>query len=162
MLYDDEPNPFVEHLRAEHHRLHAMLRQTRSVFLQSGGPDRDATTADIVRVLRQVRSELAHHFEDEEAGGCLEEAASRCPRLSGEVNRVQAEHPELLRHIDRLIAQAQDSCDTLVGRLAFARDFDELCKLLHAHEAAENDILRQGFGRLVNGESESHTLPLDV
>jgi hypothetical protein len=162
MLYDHEPNPYVEHLRAEHRRLHAMLRQTRSIFLQSSSPDCDATTDDVVRVLLQVRSEMTHHFDDEEAGGCLEEAVSRCPHLSGEVTRVQAEHPELLRQIDRLLAQAKDSCNTLVGRLAFARDFDELCLLLHAHEAAENDILRQGFGRLVNGDSESHTLPLDV
>ena len=76
MLYDNEPNTYVEHLRAEHRRVHAMLRHVRNVFLQSGGPDRDATPSDTVRFLHQVRSELAHHFADEEAGGCLEEAAS--------------------------------------------------------------------------------------
>jgi hemerythrin len=163
MLYYEEQNPYVEHLLAEHRRLHTMLRLARSAILQCGGPDRDATTADIVRVLQQVRSEMAHHFADEEAGGCLEEAVSRCPRLSAQAERVQAEHPELLRQIDKLIAQALDSRQSLENRIAFEKEFDELCSLLHAHEAAENDLVRQGFGRAVNGDCNgTRTLPLDV
>lgn len=163
MLYHDEPNPYVEHLLSEHRRLHTMLRLAHSAIVQCGGPDHDATTADILRVLKQVRSEIAHHFADEDAGGCLEEAVSRCPRLSAQAKRVQAEHPDLLRQIDNLIAQALDSQHTAENRIAFEREFDELCSLLHAHEAAENDLLRQGFGRAVNGEcNDRPTLPLDV
>lgn len=161
MLYYDEPNPYVEHLLAEHRRLHTMLRLARSAILQCGGPDRDATTEDIVRVLKQIRNEMAQHFKEEEAGGCLEEAVSRCPRLGPQAERVQAEHPDLLAQIDRLIAQALDSQHTVENRVAFEREFDELVELLHAHEAAENDLLRQGFGRAVNGDcscSPSHAI----
>jgi hypothetical protein len=163
MLDYDEQNPYVNHILAEHRRLHALLRNTRSAILQCGSPDRDATTADIVRVLTNVRGELAHHFAEEDAGGCLEEAVSRCPRLSAQAQRVQAEHPELLRQIDKLIAEVLDSRQTLENRIVFEKEFDELCGLLHAHEAAENDLLRQGFGRVVNGGcNETRTLPLDV
>jgi len=163
MLPYDECEPYVQHLLTEHRRLHTMLRLARAAIRHSAGPDRDATTSDIVRILRQVREEIAHHFADEEAGGCIEEAVSRCPHISHQANRVQAEHPDLLRKLDALIADVLDSRHTVADRIAVQREFDELCQLLHAHEAAENDILRQGFGVNVNGDpSGGLPLPLDV
>src|SRR6476620_10387949 len=87
---------YVEHLIAEHRRLHRMLRLAQAAIVASGCPDRDATCTDIVRVLRQVREELQHHFAQEESGGCLDEAVSRCPGLSAEVKRIELEHPQLL------------------------------------------------------------------
>ena len=163
MFPHDECEPYVQHLLAEHRRLHTMLRLARAAIRHSSGPDRDATTADIVRILRQVREEIAHHFADEEAGGCIEEAVSRCPRISSQANRVQAEHPELLCKLDALLAEVLDSGHTVANRIAVEREFDELCQLLHAHEAAENDLLRQGFGVQVNGDaSSSLPLPLDA
>src|SRR5215218_9902290 len=82
---------YVEHLIADHRRLHRMLRLAQGAIVASGSPDRDATCADIVQVLRQVREELKHHFAQEEAGGCLDEAASRCRGLSVEANRIELE-----------------------------------------------------------------------
>src|SRR5262245_50052025 len=99
---------YAAHLLAEHRRLHVMLRLARAAVLQSGGPDRDATAKDVMRVLRQIRDELARHFAQEEAGGCLEEAACRCPSLSTQVRRVEAEHRTLLAELDKLIGRACD------------------------------------------------------
>ena len=76
----DECRTYVEHIIAEHRRLHRMLRLARSAIIASGGPDRDATGTDVTRVLRQVREELAHHFAEEEEGGCLDEAVSHLGR----------------------------------------------------------------------------------
>jgi hypothetical protein len=163
MLPYDECEAYVQHLLAEHRRLHTMLRLARAAIRHSAGPDRDVTTSDIVRVLRQVREELAHHFADEEAGGCIEEAVSRCPQISHQADRVQGEHPELLGKLDALIAEVLDSRHTVAERITVQREFDELCKLLHAHEAAENDLLRHGFGVNVNGDANGGLpLPLDV
>jgi hypothetical protein len=148
----EECRPYVDHLLAEHRRLHAMLHQARASIVQSGSPDRDASAEDIVRILRHIRGELEHHFAEEEAGGCLDEAVSRCPRLSAEVKRIEAEHPELLLEIDRLVAQALDSEPSVAHVVALERGFDHLCRQLCAHEAAENGILRQAFGVNVNGE----------
>src|SRR6188474_603770 len=134
---------YVEHLIAEHRRLHRMLRLARAAIVASGGPDRDAPGADIVRVLRQVREELDHHFAQEEAGGCLDEAVSRCPSLSAEAHRIETEHPQLLEGVDRLIAQALDSDQSVETRVALQRGFDNLCMQLNAHEAAENILLRK-------------------
>ena len=158
----DVANSLVSHLMAEHRRLHVMLRLARAAVLQSGGPDRDATTEDVLRVLQQIRDELAHHFAEEESGGCLEEAACRCPSLSSHVRSVQAEHSGLLRELDLLIARCANCGDDAHERLAFERDFAELCERLHEHEAAENDLLRRGFGQNVNGdESGDAVLRMD-
>jgi len=116
----------------------------------------------VARVLRQVRGELEHHFAQEESGGCLDEVVSRCPSLSAEARRIEAEHPQLLESVDRLIAQARDSDQSVEKRVALWRGFDELCRQLDAHETAENAMLRKGFGVDVNDGEDHPTLIYDV
>jgi hypothetical protein len=162
MRSSDECCCYVEHLIAEHRRLHRNLRLARAAIVASGGPDRDATGADIVRVLRQVRDELEHHFAQEE-GGCLDEAVSHCPSLSAEARRIEAEHPQLLANVDALIADALDCDQSLEKQLVLGRAFEELCRQLEAHEAAENVLLRKAFGAAVNGAGNAHSnLTYDV
>jgi hypothetical protein len=160
--YDDS-RCYVEHLIAEHRRLHRMLRMARAAIAAKYGPDRDATNADIVRVLRQVREELEHHFAEEDGGGCLDEVVSRCPWLSAEARRIEAEHPRLLERLDGLIAQTSDSDQSLEKQLALEREFSGLCEQLDEHETAENVMLRKGFGADINGEEpDRRTLIYDV
>jgi hemerythrin len=148
----EECRPYIDHLQVEHRRLHHMIQQARAAVIQNSSPDRDATVADILRILRNMRQELAHHFTEEEAGGCMDEAVSHCPRLAAEVERIEAEHPDLLAQLDGLIVEAADLDKSVKHRVAFENAFDNLCRQIHAHEAAENSILRQGFGSNVNGE----------
>jgi len=144
---------YVEHLVADHRRLHRTLRLAQAAIVANGCPDRDANCTDIVRVLQQVREKLEHHFTQEESGGCLDEAVSRCPALSAEAKRIELEHPQLLQDVDRLIAQALDCDQSLENRLSLERGFDNLCGQLDAHEAAEDALLRKGFGANVNGNA---------
>ncbi len=88
----------------------------------------------------------------------MEEAASYCPKLSTEVQRIEAEHPLLLAELDRLIAQATDGPASVGDRIAIENSFGELCRDLHAHEAAENALLRRGFGTNINGDESSPSL----
>jgi hypothetical protein len=154
MYAQNESKIYVDHLLAEHRRLHAMLRMARAAILQSGGPDRDATAADIMRVLKQVREELALHFAEEEGGGCLEEAVSRCPRLSTVANHLGAEHAELLREVDDVLTLAAASDKSQDAHIAMENAFQRACERVYAHEAAENNVLRQGFGTNVNGDED--------
>jgi hemerythrin len=150
----DECRCFVDHLIAEHRRLHRMLRVARNAIMPLGAATGSVPSADMVKLLSEVRQELEHHFAEEEGGGCLEEAVSRCPSLSDEARRIEAEHPRLLQSIDGLIAQAQDSDQSVPGRIEVARQFDELCAQLEAHEGAENALLRKAFGVNVNGAAD--------
>lgn len=146
----EECRCYVDHLIAEHRRLHRMLRAARNAIVPPTADAGNVPGADIVKVLGEVREELEHHFAQEEGGGCLEEAVSRCPSLSNAVRRIEAEHPLLLESIDRLIAQAQDADQSVQGRIAVACEFDELCAQLNAHEGAENALLSKAFGEVVN------------
>jgi hypothetical protein len=157
----DEFSSRVQHLLADHRRLHVMLQIARAALLHGGGPRHDATFSDVVRILQKIRDELAHHFAEEETSGCLEEARSRCPRLSAQAERVRAEHPDILRNIERLIAQALDGEQTVEDRIAIEKTFDELCEQLYAHEAAENDLLRQGFASEIGDETHVSTAALN-
>ena len=158
----DECRSYTEHLHAEHRRLHRLLTQMRASVGQSVGTDGNSSFTDVTQVLRGLREELQHHFAEEEAGGCLDEAVSRCPKLSTEVRRIENEHPELLATVDRLIvlARAGGNPD---DRQVLNRAFDNLCRQLEAHEAAENKVLSHGFGinvecgeRCVHSAVEKH------
>jgi iron-sulfur cluster repair protein YtfE (RIC family) len=154
----EECRTYIEHLEAEHRRLHHLIRSARFAMVHSAGADRDATPADVIRVLTQIRGELAHHFREEEEGGCMDEAISRCPRLSGDVRRIESEHPELLARLDALIVAAADIEKSVRQRVEFEGDLDNFCQEICSHEAAENEILRQAFGCNVNGDNGTPTL----
>ena len=151
----DECRSYVDHLIAEHRRLHRMLRAAGNAIMPACGTGRIIIGADIVQVLREVREELEHHFAQEDAGGCLEEAVSCCPALSAEARRIEAEHPRLLEDTDRLIAQAQDCDHSVAKRIGLERGFEDLCRQLDAHEAAENALLRRGLGANINGDDHT-------
>ena len=142
--------PYVAHLRAEHRRLHADLLQIErnwAAALTATGDQRP----QIVAALEQLRGELVRHFDEEDEGGCLEEAVSRCPSLGPEADRIEREHPELLAELNAILADLADlrgkqpapSLDELHAR------FKQLVVKLHAHEAAENRLLEQAFGEQV-------------
>jgi iron-sulfur cluster repair protein YtfE (RIC family) len=155
----NECRPYVDHLVSEHRRLHSLLRQTRAAIIGSGGGDRDVPREEIARVLQRLHDELARHFTEEEEGGCMDEAVSRCPRLAGDMLQIEEEHKELLAKVKAMIAQACSASDTVEARLALETEFDDFDRRIHAHEAAENEILRQDFGANINGE-DNQPVPL--
>lgn len=133
---------YLTHLRAEHRELDERLRRIEREW--TGKPDQ--ALPRVVSDLEALRADLADHFEEEESGGCLDEAVSRQPRLGRNADRLQCEHPELLANLDRLI-------NTLKGRAqphqqpdASKVEFRRFAEQLHAHEAAENRILERSFG----------------
>src|SRR5688500_4735137 len=123
----EECRPYINHLLAEHRRLHGMIGKARAAIRQMNGPDHDATLQHLAQTLEQVRSELRQHFIEEEQGGCMEEAVSRCPRLADDAKRIRVEHPQILGELNRLIAECKDGPENFATRIAVERDFDELC-----------------------------------
>jgi hypothetical protein len=163
MRDDEECRCYVDHLVAEHRRLHAMLREMRVAIVSSIEPDGEPSFTIIARILARLRGELEHHFSEEEKGGCLDEALSRCPRSSAEARQIEAEHPEILAEIDRLLEQTTNLQLNHQNQLTTQNAFDHLYRRLCAHEAAENPLLAQGFGTGVNGnENGRPTLIYDV
>jgi hypothetical protein len=137
---------YANHLLAEHRRVHGMLSRIEQQWsLTSDGPQSSGNIAALRERIEELRSELAKHFAEEEAGGVLEEAATRCPDLGREEIQLAEEHTVLLADLDRIVAGICTA--TRVGlvpgelKAAFERFVDQL----KAHEAAENRLLEQGF-----------------
>jgi hypothetical protein len=126
---------FAVHLRAEHRRLH---RSVLEAVHESHG-----SVSVLADRLRQLRDELERHFREEDEGGCLEEAVSRCPAVADQAMWVAWEHPLLLGELDGLIHQLEDR-----ERVsdAWREDFLRLTKKLTAHEEAEDRIMSRALG----------------
>jgi hypothetical protein len=133
---------YLEHLRLEHKHLYAALMNTQEMLLEVLGEGAvNGRREVIVERLSDLRSQLAAHFAREEAGGYLEEAVIRVPRMTPEVLRLEREHPDLLAALDEVIRKAA----TLAPEKTMI-EFCEFKRRLTAHEAAENRVMAEGFG----------------
>ena len=133
---------YLTHLRAEHRELDKRLRR-----IEREWTDRPSKAVpQVILDLQTLRLDLAHHFEEEESGGCLDEAVSRQPSLGHEADRLQREHPELLKQLDRPIEMLKGRTQPDERANKAKEEFRHFAEALHAHEAAENRILEQSFG----------------
>ena len=143
----DEFLPYVMHLRAEHKKLSECvhrIEQHWSLQHQRLAPA-DALVA-ILESLEALRAELARHFEEEESGGCLEEAVSHQPNLSHVVTQLERQHPELLEQMDGMIERLRALSRLAASTADIKEDFRVFAEKLHAHEAAENRVLEETSG----------------
>lgn len=158
---------FINHLVSEHRRVHLLLCEVREAIDRHGGlkpvaepptPAADRFT-DVVHAVDHLRRELTAHFAEEERGGCLEEAVARCPRLSQEAQRIEAEHRDLLEDASRLAEAAKVCRETTRDYAALRRRFDHFCEKIQAHEHAENRLLSEAFGMAVESEGDDKGSP---
>jgi iron-sulfur cluster repair protein YtfE (RIC family) len=147
MKSESEEWVYVEHLTAEHRRLDQLIHQTLARLPNWEQNESSDWPAELITGLAAIRDELARHFQEEEAGGCLEEAASLCPGLSSEVTAIEADHARLLTELDELINRARQlTKPTAREAHALGQELRALANDLHAHEARENQIMQRGFG----------------
>ena len=137
---------YVDHMRHEHQRLEQLIHRTLAVLPNWEERDAQDWLPRITEGLVAIRTELTHHFRDEEQGGCLEEAVARCPQLSAEVQRIERQHEDLLQGLSELVDRCQSR-----GRLspeqscAFEQELRQIVRELRSHEALEDKIMQQGF-----------------
>src|SRR5262245_65770630 len=102
MQSESEERIYVEHLTAEHRRLDQHIHQTLARLPDWEQRDSANWITELLAGLAAIRQELVRHFEEEEGGGCLEEAVAHCPGLAAEVSAIEAEHANLLGDLDEL------------------------------------------------------------
>jgi len=146
-------NVFVDHLLAEHRRLDHMVYQTLAMLPNWEEPSSPGWTEQMLTGLQSIRRELSRHFQEEETGGCLEEAVVRCPTLCSEVARAKAEHAHLLQDLEEVI----EHCRRAAGPSAFdahvvGQELRAVVHQLRAHEALEDRIIEQGFNVCLENE----------
>jgi hypothetical protein len=134
----------VEHMSTEHAQLQRAVLTIESELFAHEKRDPGMIRGALV----QLRNTLVHHFEEEESGGCLEEAACQCPSLAHDVTIIQREHSGMLKLLDQLIARAARGCDGC-NNVDFVESFARFAKTMRTHEAAETRILEQAFGTVI-------------
>jgi iron-sulfur cluster repair protein YtfE (RIC family) len=135
--------PCLEHLQKEHHRLNHELLGVQHELADLIACQEWPLPAELIERLRGLRSELAAHFQEEECGGCLEEAVSRAPSTSPQVRQIEAEHRELLPALDRTIEAAASPTGSPAG---VVQDFADFVARIHVHEAAETRLVEYSLG----------------
>jgi hypothetical protein len=150
----DEFETYSRHLCVEHQRLNRLLLEARhriDVWRASGDHH---TPADVLAELQAIRGELEHHFAEEEAEGCLEEAMCRFPSLAPQTNAVLHEHQGIRDDFSRLCERAQQGIKEGTDLPQFVAEYERLYTLLHAHEAEESRIVQQAFAATLDTGNE--------
>jgi hemerythrin len=139
-------DPFYTKFLADHRELHRLVKaiedRLTSLAQNAGEPTQSALTDLLADLLVRVKQ----HFAEEEAGGVLEEAASRLPRLAAEADAVERQHEPLLRQLEQIVQEARGGDGKDSSGRALADAFGRFAHALRAHEAAENGIAEEAFG----------------
>jgi iron-sulfur cluster repair protein YtfE (RIC family) len=157
MYRDDETRQaYVTQLRHEHERLEERLLQIEHLWAPPHGPP--ASRDQLLELLAQLElllAQLDHHFREEDEGGCLEEAASRDPKLCHRVNCLEHDHPGLLAELETLVSGVRTLTQPRPNVDELRRGYMEFARALREHEHTEDQILAEGFRNGDNGSIEA-------
>ena len=143
----EENIAYAVHLRAEHRRVNEIVRQIERDWLMPGEQSlSDNAASQLTQTLVQLRRELGGHFREEEEGGFLDEAVSRCPNLGHEADQIEQEHAPLLAELDALISSLKSEHPRRRSSAELHRRLEGFSQNLRAHEEAENRVLETAFG----------------
>jgi hypothetical protein len=135
---------YVEHLYHEHHQLDQLVLEIGHEVAELGHAIRTADArAHLAQRLGDLHKQLRTHFAEEEAGGCLEEAVTRCPSLCDECHAILAEHVVLNRTLEDLVKRSRDP---ELAPADLQRNYQAFVERLRAHDAAETRMLQMAFG----------------
>lgn len=154
MPVNDGLEPYTRHICVEHQRLNRLLLEARHHIdaWRATGDSRPPT--DVIAELKAIGAELDHHFAEEEAEGCLEEAMCRYPSLAPRANSVVQEHPAILAEFRRLSGMAERGLEQGVSLPEFVAEYERLYNMLQAHEAEESRIIQQAFSASLDTGNE--------
>lgn len=119
-------------------------------------PDHTFDTAyfeEVGKKLRRLHARLRiHHAVDYARAGGKQSAIT--PELQGDLTRLRAEHPAILRQNDRLVRSVEAMADrTLEDKEVFLLRGRELIAMLRRHEAEEDRLLYLSVWRDTGGEA---------
>ena len=140
---DEECVAYAEHLHHEHRRLNRLILEIGHEVAQLEGPQADHGLLQRLETrITDLCDQLKAHFAEEEAGGCLEEAASRCPSLVGDIETILKEHHLLDQLLCTLLSRVSDPAKPADIQATWQAFYSKI----RAHEAAETRLLRMAFG----------------
>jgi uncharacterized membrane protein YgaE (UPF0421/DUF939 family) len=102
---------------------------------------------EIAAQLSALKDELSRHIENEDQGGCVDEAVTRVPSLSRTAKLIYQESDELKEQL-RQVMELVD----IGTRVDAASAFREFAANLRLHERHEEKLVEQGLNRFPEQE----------
>jgi hypothetical protein len=136
----------LKHIAGEHRDL--WFRARRLIELVSEVRNEQAMQSAFTELksqLVELGDLMQRHLAEEAAGGYLEEAVARVPRLAHEADRIDGQHPSLTREVAALVETTTTTIPSLEAWLQIGAAVERFGRKLLAHEEAENRILQEGF-----------------
>ena len=140
----DDSHSYLSHLDSEHKRLELLSQNVANRFANAsdvGWERRDRP--QIAAQLSALKDELSRHIEEEDFGGCLDEAVARVPSLSESARKIFQENDELKRQL-RLVMNLVESGSRADAEISF----EKFSADLRLHEQHEHELATRGLKRL--------------
>lgn len=137
---------WIDQVREEHRHL-AKLEMELEGFLTGARPAlADAAAGEwadeLIGKLERFHDELVRHFRYEEVGGMVEELLVAHPRATGEVDRIVADHAEILIELKAVVGATREYAEGLEpANPALRRRVIDLLEHLRRHERDETDLI---------------------
>lgn len=139
MIASPEPALLEEHRRLNH-QIGGLCRWA-SELTDIGQP----RFGELGERLRELRSVLAAHFADEEAGGYLADALDAAPQFAHQAAELKCQHSQFLERLDGFIARLTAAQPPFRYWHDAQREFEDYLAQLQRHERAENDLVQAAF-----------------
>ena len=75
----------------------------------------------------------------------MDYAVSRVPGLAVEVRDLEAEHPQLLADLNRMLTRLRGATPDALDVAEIKQQFDDFVTRMLAHEARESRVVERGF-----------------
>jgi hypothetical protein len=136
-----QPTEHVEEALDEHRECMMLVAELEACLDRRPEPAKEWVAA-VQDCLGRLRGALSEHFKDETEGWLYREMPLRRPRFAPALERLEAEHPEILADLDVVAKKAGSLNDPERHHLReLAGHLQLLTARLRRHEAEENEIL---------------------
>lgn len=137
-------DPFYERVLADHRELCRLLTSLQDSFAEADEGSQEACRR-LPGLLKDFYSYLEAHFSEEEAGGLLEEAVCRLPRLSKKAMTLERQHAPMLEELRRIVCCLEKGDKLPLNKIDVIARFREFANELRQHERAENHLAAEAF-----------------
>jgi hypothetical protein len=123
---------------------HQGLLKSLDKLQDAAQPAKESRPADLARELESARRDIVEHFRFEEQNGYMAPVLKIQPNLERKVAHLLADHAQLLRSLDDLIAETR-TAPALNSALR-----DKVVDWIHGvlrHEHGENALVQEAFNR---------------
>ena len=145
---DTTTSPWMQRVLDEHRQLRLLISEIREFLGQPrpaiGEKGTHTWGSEFARKLVTLHDGLFRHFRYEERSGMAEDITMSHPRRANEVERLMAEHREILGEVKELMTDALDYSEGhLLDDPTLRTRLNQLLDRLAEHERAENDLVER-------------------